>query len=79
MATTVNPKGQVTIPEPMRRKYGFGPGTKVVWIERDGELIPRPVSTIDALSGSIPRLPGRPSLAELLLRERGVDRDREDA
>jgi hypothetical protein len=30
MATTVNTKGQVTIPEPLRSKYGFPPGTKVV-------------------------------------------------
>ena len=29
--TTVNTKGQVTIPEPLRCKYGFPPGTKVVW------------------------------------------------
>lgn len=78
MTTTVNPKGQLTIPEPLRRKYGFAPGTKVVWIERDGELIPRPVSAIDALCGSISRPPGRPSLAEQLLRERRMDRDRED-
>jgi AbrB family looped-hinge helix DNA binding protein len=77
MTTTVNPKGQLTIPEPLRRKYGFAPGTKVVWIERDGELIPRPVSAIDDLSGSIPRTPLRPSLAEQLLRERRMEKDRE--
>ncbi len=26
MITTVNPKGQVTIPEPLRERYGFPPG-----------------------------------------------------
>ena len=31
MITTVNPKGQGTIPEPLRDRYGFAPGTKVVW------------------------------------------------
>ena len=43
MITTVNPKGQVTIPEPLRDRYGFPPGTKVVWLERDGDLIRKPL------------------------------------
>ena len=32
---TVNPKGQVTIPEPLPDHYGFPLGTKVLWL--DGE------------------------------------------
>lgn len=78
MATTVNTKGQVTIPEPLRRKYGFPPGTKVMWIERDGELIPRPIKPWSELRGSIQPGPGEQSLTELLLEERRAERERED-
>jgi AbrB family looped-hinge helix DNA binding protein len=79
MTTTVNTKGQVTIPEVLRRKYGFAPGTKVVWIERDGELIPRPVQSVDDLYGSLRPGPGQQSLTGLLLQERRSEREREDA
>lgn len=78
MVTTVNPKGQVTIPGPLRSRYGFAPGTLVAWIERDGELIPKPVSGVDALCGSLPRVAGRPSLAQQLLLDRAAQRERED-
>lgn len=77
MTTTVNTKGQVTIPEPLRRKYGFAPGTKVVWIERDGQIIPEPVRPLTELQGIIPRREGELSLTEILLAERRGDRERE--
>jgi bifunctional DNA-binding transcriptional regulator/antitoxin component of YhaV-PrlF toxin-antitoxin module len=57
MITTVNPKGQVTIPEPLWSRYGFPPGTKVVWLERDGDLIPKP-SSVGMASQPLMR-PGR--------------------
>lgn len=79
MTTTVNTKGQVTIPEPLRRKYGFPPGTKVVWIERDGELIPRPVMAVRDLRGYLRPKPGERSLTAALLEERRAEREREDA
>lgn len=78
MTTTVNTKGQVTIPEPLRRKYGFSPGTKVVWIERDGELVPCRVKSIHELFGSMRPQPGQRSLTEILLEERRAERERED-
>lgn len=77
MATTVNTKGQVTIPEPLRSKYGFPPGTKVMWIERDGELIPRPIKSWGVLQGSLAPEPGEASLTEALLAQRQTDRARE--
>ena len=77
MATTVNTKGQVTIPEPLRSKYGFPPGTKVMWIERDGELIPRPIKTWDELYGSLAPKSGERSLIEMLMEERETERTRE--
>jgi bifunctional DNA-binding transcriptional regulator/antitoxin component of YhaV-PrlF toxin-antitoxin module len=51
MITTVHPKGQVTIPEPQRDRYGFPPGTGVVWLERDGDLIPKPLLSVEQLRG----------------------------
>lgn len=78
MTTTVNTKGQVTIPEPLRRKYGFTPGTNVAWIERDGEIIPGPVRPVRALFGYLRPEPGQPALTVLLLDERRSERERED-
>ncbi|MCL4421937.1 MAG: AbrB/MazE/SpoVT family DNA-binding domain-containing protein [Actinobacteria bacterium] len=66
MITTVNPKGQVTIPEPLRERYGFSPGMKVVWLERDGDLIPKPLLSVQQLRG---RFKGC-ELTTLLLEER---------
>lgn len=77
MATTVNTKGQVTIPEPLRRKYGFPPGTRVMWIERDGELIPRPIKAWSELGSSLAPEPGEASLTGVLMAERHADRARE--
>jgi AbrB family looped-hinge helix DNA binding protein len=76
--TTINTKGQVTIPEPLRTKYGFAPGMKVVWIERDGELIPRPVMPVRELYGYLRPRSGERPLTELLLDERRKARARED-
>jgi AbrB family looped-hinge helix DNA binding protein len=77
MATTVNTKGQVTIPEPLRRKYGFLPGTRVIWVEQDGQIIPHPVRSILELRGFLSRPPGEITASELLLQERQADRERE--
>jgi AbrB family looped-hinge helix DNA binding protein len=74
--TTVNPKGQVTIPEPLRARYGFPPGTKVVWLERDGDLIPKPLLSVDELRGRYRSMAG--DLTDSLLAERARDRERED-
>lgn len=76
--TTVNPKGQVTIPEAFRSKYGFPPGTRVVWIERDGDLIPRPLLSHRRLHGYLKARPGQRSLTEALLADRRAERDAED-
>jgi len=74
MITTVNPKGQVTIPEPLRGRYGFPPGTKVVWLERDGDLIPKPLLSAEQLRG---RFKGA-ELVAMLLEERALDHKHED-
>jgi AbrB family looped-hinge helix DNA binding protein len=75
--TTVNAKGQVTIPGALRSKYGFPPGTKVVWVERDGDLIPRPLLSVASLYGYWSTKPGEKPLTEALLEERKAERARE--
>ncbi len=75
MITTVSPKGQVTIPAPLRDRYGFPAGTKVVWLERDGDLIPKPLLSVNELRGRF--RPGNDRLTELLLAERARDREHE--
>jgi len=32
-------KGQVMIPRALRKKYGIKPGTKVAFIDKDGEIV----------------------------------------
>ncbi len=39
---TVGPKGQVVIPDSMRRALGIKPGSKVVFEIRDEEIVIRP-------------------------------------
>jgi AbrB family looped-hinge helix DNA binding protein len=41
---TVTTKGQVIIPSRIRRKRGIKKGTRVTFIEKDGEIIFRPIS-----------------------------------
>lgn len=74
MITTVDRKGQVTIPESLRYRYGFPPGTNVVWLERDDDLIPKPLLSVDVLRG---RFTGD-ELSALLLAERAGDRKHEE-
>lgn len=76
--TTVNPKGQVTIPEPLRTKYGFPPGTKVIWIERDGHIVPQRLLALTELRGYFKLRSGERPPTQELLEERRKDRERED-
>ena len=74
MITTVNRKGQVTIPKSLRDRHGFPPSTKVVWLDRDGDLIPKPLLSVEQLRG---RHKGE-ELTAMLLEERVRDRTHED-
>ena len=76
-STTITSKGQVVIPIALRRRYGITPQTRIV-IYDDGETIRlKPVThqAIDRLAGI---LAGK-SLTAALLKERALDREREDA
>lgn len=41
---TVKAKGQVVIPVDIRRKFGIGEGTRVVFLEEKGRLMMQPVT-----------------------------------
>ena len=76
--TTVNSRGQVTIPASLRRKYGFNPGAKVVWTESNGQLVPIRLLSWAELPGRFREKPGERPLTEVLLEERRKERERED-
>lgn len=43
--TVVTVKGQIVIPSRIRRRYGIKEGTRVCLIERNGEIILKPITT----------------------------------
>jgi len=52
--SSVSPKGQVTIPVKYRERLGISTKDRVLFEERDGYLILRPVgSPVDRLFGSV--------------------------
>lgn len=47
MATTesrITAKGQISIPAAVRRKLALAPGSRIEWVERDGEFVVRRAS-----------------------------------
>ena len=52
-ATTVGERGQVTIPKPLRRRLGIGPGTKLQFELRHGELVARMAGGEDPLDALV--------------------------
>ena len=74
MITTVNPKGQGTIPEPLRDRYGFAPGTKVVWAGVRRRPHPQPLLSVEQLRGRFKA----GELTAMLLEERARDRTHAD-
>ena len=41
MESKVTSKGQITVPAPVRKRLGVGPGSILVWEVRDGEYVVR--------------------------------------
>jgi antitoxin PrlF len=74
-AATVGERGQVTIPKAFRRSLGIGPGTKIVFEMRRGELLARKVSEDDPLDALV-GLAGRGRTDDFLVRARGRAYDR---
>ena len=74
----VTSKGQLVVPARLRRKYGIKPGTKVRFIERGNEILFQPV-TREYIRSVCGMLKSEASITEELLRERGRDKEREEA
>ena len=71
----ISSKGQIVIPAELRKRYGFGAGTTVVFQEERGRLVlePNNFEAIYALQGSLRKFPIEASLEE----ERRAQRQRE--
>ncbi len=74
----VTSKGQLVIPAKIRRKYGIKPGTKVCFIDRNGELLFQPV-TKEYIRNVCGILKSETSVTKELLEDRAKDRKREEA
>jgi bifunctional DNA-binding transcriptional regulator/antitoxin component of YhaV-PrlF toxin-antitoxin module len=72
MESTMTTKGQVVIPQTLRKKYRLEPGMKVQWIDMGTviKLIPIPKDPIDALRGCAKN----EGLTSLLLETRKMDK-----
>jgi AbrB family looped-hinge helix DNA binding protein len=74
----VTSKGQLVVPARLRRKYGIKAGTKICFIERNGEIVFRPITPayIRSVCGMFKT---DESQTEALLRDRAMDKKREEA
>jgi len=71
-------KGRLVVPLWLRRKYGIKRGTKICFIEWNGEILFRPVTRryIRSVCGM---LKSGTSATEELLKERAKEKEREEA
>ncbi len=76
--SNVTTKGQLVIPAKIRRRYGIKTGTRVRFVERDGEIVLQPLTStaIRSLCGVLKSL--GPVTPELLA-ERARDREKEES
>jgi AbrB family looped-hinge helix DNA binding protein len=73
----VTSKGQLVIPAKIRRKLGIKPGTKICFVEREHEVLFQPV-TKEHIRNLAGMLKSTTSATGELLKERKLDRDREE-
>jgi bifunctional DNA-binding transcriptional regulator/antitoxin component of YhaV-PrlF toxin-antitoxin module len=76
MRTKISKRGQVSVPSIVRKQLHIGPDTTLEWVVEGAtaRVIPVPKDPIQAFRGS-----GKKGLVKQLLRERRLDRQREDA
>ncbi len=74
----VTSKGQLVVPARLRRRYGIKAGTKVLFIERDNQILIQPV-TKEYIRSVCGLLKGETSATQALLKERSRDKEREEA
>ena len=75
MTHRVGPKGQVVIPKELRDELGIEPGDLVTFWRQNDHVAVRRADDRPPLRG---RFRGGPPLEDVLLAERGADRERED-
>lgn len=74
----VTSQGRLVVPSRLRRKYDIKSGTKICFIEWDGEILFRPITRhyIRSVCGM---LKGRTPATQGLLKERTREKKREEA
>ena len=75
---SVTSKGQLVIPVRLRRKYRIEPGTKVLFMERNHEIVIQPV-TKEFVRSVCGLFKSETSATQMLLGERAKDKEREEA
>ena len=73
----VTSKGQLVIPANLRKRYGIKAGTKICFVEREGEILIQPV-TKEFIRSVCGMLKSEKSATDELLKERSKDKERED-
>ena len=75
LISTVTQKGQATIPLALRESMGLFPGTKVQFLEADGEIKIRPLPTLESFMGILKgkKLPTERDL-EKIFADEAIDR-----
>lgn len=75
--SNITTKGQLVIPARIRRRYGIKTGTRVRFVERDGEIVLQPITSaaIRSLCGI---LKSETSVTAELMAERTRDKEREE-
>lgn len=74
---SVTSKGQLVIPVRLRRKYRIEPGTKILFVERDHEILIQPV-TKEYVRSVCGLFKSETSATQMLLKERAKDKEREE-
>ncbi|MCF6269196.1 MAG: AbrB/MazE/SpoVT family DNA-binding domain-containing protein [Melioribacteraceae bacterium] len=70
----VTTKGQVVIPAKFRKKFGIKIGTKIQFIEEDGEIKLFPI-TEEAIDNNIGFLGTKGELLKTFMREKKIERE----
>ena len=74
---SVTSKGQLVIPARLRRKYRIESGTKILFMERDNEILIQPI-TKEYVRSVCGIFKSKTSATQALLKERALDRRREE-
>ena len=73
----VTSKGQLVIPARLRKRHGIKPGTKIGFIERDGEIVIQPI-TKEFIRSVCGMLKSQSSATGELMKVRARDKKREE-